>query len=107
MRRPFRTVVVCGIRLPLYKEQGLADAEGSVLDGLFQNAQGQVLIRDGLTKTQERDAVNHELQHALWTFSGAGHYLAGVVKDGVDVSEVEETIIRIMSPHIGGIGWVK
>jgi hypothetical protein len=107
--RHLRTVTVCGVRVPIIEATidqipQLKDEDGILLDGWFDGERGIIFIRRGLQRTLRRDAVNHEIQHALWAYSGSRDYLAGVTKGKVDH---EEQLIRIMTPHLHKIWWSR
>jgi hypothetical protein len=99
---------VCGIEIPIYREPDLRDSEGALLDGHFlPTPRPRILIREGLTKSVEKDTLIHELGHAFAVYSGLRDFFAGQVRKSVDVADFEETIIRILTPHIGGLVWLK
>lgn len=106
------TETVCNIRVPVVRASvadvpQLREADGTLLDGWFDGERGIVFVRRGLSRTFERDARNHELYHALVRYSGARDFLIGVMKSPSMAEDHEETFIRIMTPHLPFVRWVK
>lgn len=108
--RHVRTVEVCHVRVPVVLATyalvpELREADGTLLDGWFDHERGIVFVRDGQSKSLERDATNHEIVHALLYYSGVQDFFAGIVKG--KAVEHEETMVRILAPHMARVRWVK
>lgn len=106
------TVTVSGIRVPIIRGPltllpELRDDDGTVLDGQFVDNRPAIFIRSGQSMTKERDAINHEILHALLLYSGAGEFLRGELRSSSRAGSVEETFVRIVTPHLPAIEWVK
>lgn len=95
------------IRGPLTLLPELRDDDGTVLDGQFVDDRPAIFVRSGQPKTKERDVINHETFHALVIYSGADEFLKGELRSASRASAVVETFIRIMTPHMHPIEWVK
>lgn len=105
-------IVAAGIKVPIIRGPltllpELRDEDGTVLDGQFVDERPAIFIRSGQSKTKERDAINHEAMHALLLYSGAGEFLRGELRTTSRASAVEETFIRIVTPHVHCIEWFK
>jgi len=70
---------------------GLADSYG------YTSTQTQrIYLKEGISFSQMRDTLFHEIVHAFLECSGIGAYLASQVKGEWD--DVEETLIRLLVP---------
>lgn len=105
--------IVCAIRIPIIRGPltllpELRDEDtGDVLDGRFVADRPAIFTRAGQRPTLERDSINHELVHALHLYSGAREFLHGEMRAPSRASAVEETYIRIITPHLPFIEWVQ
>jgi hypothetical protein len=78
-----------------------SDEAGGLNDGSFSQEQLTVFVRAGMSKTQRRDAIAHELAHAFLYLSGIGALLSGVVRWKKGAHDFEETLVRLAAPHLG------
>lgn len=111
MKQQIGVQTICGVRVPIFRAD-VADAPmlrdedtGETLDGRFDGEKGVIYVRRGLSRTLERDALNHEILHALLAYSGARSFLAGLAR-GMS-SDHEETLMRILAPHMHALRWAK
>jgi hypothetical protein len=91
---------ICGI--PFKVALGNA-GERDALDknyGYCDHQRHEIWIREGLSVEATEDTLLHEMHHALYENSGAAQFLKGAFPEGTDLAEIEETLIRIMIPHL-------
>jgi len=114
MKRPreiIYTQTVCGVKVPVVRvdqdSPALRDDDGSRLEGTFDDKTNTIFLRRGMTRSAERDTINHELLHALLILSGARNFLTGGSREPDRAHDNEETLVRILTPHLAAIGWAK
>ncbi len=93
-------LTLCGIEWPVY--QG-ASSERDALENNFgycDHQRGEIWIRAGLSPSSHADTLLHEALHAMIEGSGAAQFLKGACPPGADIAEIEETLIRILVPHL-------
>jgi hypothetical protein len=98
---------ICNVRIPIIRatvEQVPELAEGDrLLDAYFCMERLVIFVREGQSKTHERDSITHELAHAFIYLSGLGHRLKGFFDKPEAYDRFEEEIVRAMTPHLCGI----
>lgn len=91
---------ICGIPFTFFA--GSAE-ERSALEsnyGYCDHQRHEIWIRDSQSQAAVEDTLLHEIQHALWENSGAAQFLKGACPTETNMSEIEETFIRILTPHL-------
>jgi len=73
---------------------------GDDKEGLTDLEKGQIWILDSLSDTRAMEVLAHEVCHALLDVSGAGFYIRQCLRKSVDGDQFEETVIRILAPHL-------
>lgn len=76
-------------------DPGLVDC-----DGYTDCTNGVIVIAEELTETRARDALVHELLHAIFDGQGVASYLKTLLKRGVKYEDAEENLIRSLTPAI-------
>lgn len=101
---------VCGVKIPIVRatvEQAssLIDDDGASLDGVFDTETMRIYVRDGQSPEGEQDTINHEILHALLLLSGAKAFIAKELRTPAKEYEIEEVLVRILTPHVAAIRW--
>lgn len=71
-----------------------------VCEGVCLHEEGMIYIREMPSKPRMYDALIHELLHAVIDTSGIGTLLSNNMKRGSKWDELEEQLVRILTPHI-------
>lgn len=111
MKELFR-VNVAGVVVPVYRATSkeipdLKDDDGEDLLGCFLPGKGSIYILQGMPASLERDTINHEIIHTWLNLSGAREFLKRTIRKTEDVEDAEETLVRILTPHVHLIDWCK
>jgi len=95
--RKLGEVLAAGIPYSVFE----APAEGELEEnlGLCRYGRHQIFVREGLSPEAAKDTLFHEISHAVWNESGAKQLLKGSIAERLDVDELEETLIQILTPH--------
>jgi len=101
---------VCNVKVSIVRASVtqalcLRDDDGSTLLGRFVESPALIVVRRGLSDAVERDTIVHECIHALLAYSGAKQFLTGPAKEISDGDELEETLVRILAPHVAALRW--
>lgn len=91
---------VCGLTYKVFLATGLEVSELVQNEGWTDCENCRIYLRASLAKTPSRlfDTLVHELTHALFEACGISHLLA--VQCPKDADDVEELIIRMMTPAL-------
>lgn len=111
MKELFR-VTVAGVIIPIFRATSkevddLKDDDGEDLLGCFVPEKGAIYITQGQPAGLERDTINHEIIHAWINLSGALRLLRLHFRKADDPDEVEEALVRVLTPHVHLIDWCK
>ncbi len=93
-------LALCGIDFTVYSGNAEENANLEDNQGYCNNIKEQIWLRDSLSPTGFFDTLVHEMLHALLTNSGTSQFLKGCIPAGADQTEIEETIVRILTPHL-------
>lgn len=94
------TIEVCGIRysLVLATEEERPD----LVDrwGVLDPETCEITLHDGMTADRFENTIVHEILHACFDASGMSTYLTSNLKRGVSIHDVEEQLIRGLTPAL-------
>jgi hypothetical protein len=107
--KKLRVLTICGVRVPVIRATPEQVPElledGSLKDGIFCHERCCIFVREGQSKTQERDTIVHEVAHAFLHLSGIGHQLQFFLgpKAAKNFEAMEEMLVRGATPHLVGL----
>lgn len=99
-----KTVNICGLTFKI-RYQSDVSVDDQPVDGSCDYKNQVITIKSDLPAQQSKEVLMHEVLHGVMTYSGATNLLNSLLS--VSHSErqikklnIEEAIIRIISPHI-------
>lgn len=96
-------VEICGMRYDI-KTAAEVNDEDTECYGYLDVDTHSIVIQEGLTPDRFENTLVHEVMHACFDASGLGTALAGVLKRGAKIDDVEEQIVRgLTSTLIGSL----
>lgn len=94
------TATLCNLRIAVFEGTSAErDALGESF-GYFDPQRLEIWTREGLSPALWANTLFHEMLHAIMAESGAGEFLRVAIESGADAGDTEETLIRILVPHL-------
>ncbi len=91
---------LCGLAFTVYTGSASENPHLEDNQGYCNHTRQEIWIRDSLGTSGFYDTLVHEMLHGIWENSGTSQFLKGCLPDGADQPEIEETIVRILTPHL-------
>jgi len=93
-------VQVCGLDYSIKVSNGDETPALKGNEGITDYATCTIFLSDTLPETRALDTLVHEIIHAIFEASGADNYLKTKWRKGIKGAEVEEHLIRLLTPAL-------
>jgi Zn-dependent peptidase ImmA (M78 family) len=95
-----KTLVICGQEIRVIVASPKEVPALSDKYGLSDFDAGAIYLHEENTPSRMRSVLVHEVLHVFLEASGLGQFFAGHLAKGKDFDALEETAIRLATPHV-------
>lgn len=98
--RASRSLSICGLeyRVVFATSEEVPALEAN--EGYTSCETNTIYLASNIPRSRMRDALVHEVCHAFLEASGVGSFLQTSLKDKAAYDDFEETLIRVLVPHV-------